>query len=166
MNMTQTIAPWYRHRWPWILMLAPLSAMMVCGYFAWLAIKTADPLVANDYYAEGKAINAEIERYHTAAALNLSAAAHWEGRQLGLDLKAGKPFVPPAKVTLKLAHSTLGDQDQIIELVLGPNGMFTGAIAPLSAGRWDVTLQDVSSHWQLSGSLKVPGQTGVQLKPQ
>jgi hypothetical protein len=62
-------APWYRHRWPWLLMSGP-AVVVVAGIFtAWLAISRADALVADDYYKQGKAINKDLRRDHEAQRL-------------------------------------------------------------------------------------------------
>lgn len=44
---TAAAVPWYRHRWPWLLMAGP-AVVVVAGVFtAWLAISRADALVAD-----------------------------------------------------------------------------------------------------------------------
>ena len=41
--------PWYRHRWPWLLVLLPLSAVVVASFFTlWLAVRQPDYLVVDE----------------------------------------------------------------------------------------------------------------------
>jgi hypothetical protein len=34
--------PWYKHRWPWILMSGPFLAIIGCAITIWLAFDGAD----------------------------------------------------------------------------------------------------------------------------
>ena len=41
--------PWYRHRWPWLLVLLPLTAVVVASFFTlWLAMRQPDYLVVDE----------------------------------------------------------------------------------------------------------------------
>src|SRR5512140_1636724 len=65
--------PWYREPWPWILMAGP-AAVVVAGFVtAWLAVRSDDGLVMDDYYKEGLAINKTIGRSETAERLGIHA---------------------------------------------------------------------------------------------
>ncbi len=50
--------PWYKQFWPWFLIAVPLITLVMGGVLLKLAISTEDSLVVDDYYKEGKAINA------------------------------------------------------------------------------------------------------------
>ena len=39
-------APWYRHRWPWILMAGPAAVVAAGIVTTVLAVTTADPVVS------------------------------------------------------------------------------------------------------------------------
>jgi hypothetical protein len=52
--------PWYREPWPWILMAGPFTVIVAGLFTAWLAVTRADPLVVDNYYKEGLAINQVI----------------------------------------------------------------------------------------------------------
>jgi len=66
--MTQNPArPWYRERWPWILMSCPAIVVVAGLGTAAIAVATADPLVTEDYYRKGLAINREIACAHAQA---------------------------------------------------------------------------------------------------
>lgn len=43
----QAFKPWYRHRWPWILMAGPAAVVVASIVSAILAAATADPLVTD-----------------------------------------------------------------------------------------------------------------------
>ncbi len=65
--------PWYRHRWPWFLMLGPAIVIVAGFYTLWLAIVSNDGLVADDYYKRGLGINRVLERTQRATVLGLHA---------------------------------------------------------------------------------------------
>ena len=66
--------PWYREPWPWILMSVPATAVVAGIITLWLAVSSADGLVAEDYYKQGLAINRVIEREEAAQRLGLTAS--------------------------------------------------------------------------------------------
>ena len=52
--------PWYKEFWPWFLIAVPIITLIMGGVLLKLAISTEDSLVVDDYYKEGKAINARF----------------------------------------------------------------------------------------------------------
>ena len=68
-------APWYRDRWPWILMSGPIAVVVAGAFTAVLAVRSADGLVAEDYYKRGLAINQALARAERGRRLGLSASA-------------------------------------------------------------------------------------------
>lgn len=74
-------APWYRHRWPWILMAGP-AVVIVAGFItAWLAIISYDGLVEDNYYKVGLAVNQQLKQKQLAADLNLGADLSLSSRE-------------------------------------------------------------------------------------
>ena len=49
--------PWYRHPWPWLLMLGPFVVVVAGLLTAYIAFKSNDGLVDDDYYRKGLAVN-------------------------------------------------------------------------------------------------------------
>ena len=54
--------PWYKQFWPWFFILVPVITLMMGGLMLYLAINTQDSLVVDDYYKEGRTINASLAR--------------------------------------------------------------------------------------------------------
>jgi FixH len=74
--------PWYREPWPWLLMAGP-AIVVVAGFLTLgFALQSADGLVADDYYKQGKAINQTLARDVQARTLGYAAllAATGDGR--------------------------------------------------------------------------------------
>lgn len=53
--------PWWKFGYMWLVVGGP-AIVVVAGFITlWLAIRTPDPLVANDYYRRGIEINKTLE---------------------------------------------------------------------------------------------------------
>ncbi|MCE7878078.1 MAG: hypothetical protein DYH14_12315, partial [Betaproteobacteria bacterium PRO3] len=101
--------PWYRDRWPWLLILGPAIAVIAGIATLVIAIRTDDGLVADDYYKRGLAINQVLERVERAAALGVSATVDVaaDGRAVVvLDGGEANAAARPAALRLRLAHPT------------------------------------------------------------
>lgn len=144
--MPASSPPWYRQRWPWLLMLGP--AIVVVAGFATLAVAivTDDGLVADDYYRRGLAINRTLDRTRAAQARALAARVDVavDGR-VRADLTGQGPL--PAVVRLRIAHPTRAGLDRVVELVQGPDGAYRGRVDELAPGRWRVSLD--APGWRL-----------------
>jgi len=141
--------PWYRHRWPWLLMAGPAIVVVAGVVTLWLAVKSDDGLVADDYYKQGLAINQVIGRAERAAALALRATVSIaaDGRVRAEVSGAGTADAAPETVTLLLAHPTRAGGDARAELRRAADGAYEGRLAPLATGRWRVILE--SATWRL-----------------
>ncbi len=144
------VVPWYRQRWPWLLMLGP-AIVVVAGFVTlWLAISSYDGLVADDYYKRGLGINRTLERADRASALGLVAvidvdadgAARVALSSTVLDLAA-----VPATIRLTLLHPTRAGADRRVELVRGPDGLYRGRVDALPPGRWRIGIE--TDDWRL-----------------
>ena len=145
-------APWYRHRWPWLLMLGP--AIVVVAGIATLAIavRSDDGLVADDYYKRGLAINQTLERGERAHALGLAATLDvGADGAVALDLvaKVHEPDARPPTLRLRLAHPTRAGEDRATVLVAEGDGSYAGRVAPADGGRWRVIVE--TDRWRLPG---------------
>ena len=153
-------APWWRQFWPWMLIALPACAVVGSLVTAWLAVRSADSLVVDDYYREGRAINRTIERDLRAAELGLAATIDRAPEGVRLSLHAGETIDWPASLTLRLVHATRAEQDR--ELVLRSIGaghyVASGAVLPQS-GRWTLHLENPARDWRLAGPVdaSVPG---------
>lgn len=148
--MTDESLPWYRQRWPWIIIAGP--AIVVLASFATLAIAIAtnDGLVADDYYQQGLAINGVLARDERARALGLSAAVQFnEARdRVRVTLRGALPERPPR---LRLLNATRAGEDRSVELATVAPGVYEGALSIAPEGLWRVQLEDSGAAWRLTG---------------
>ena len=142
---------WYRQFWPWFLMFLPMTAVVASGITIWLAIKSADGLVADDYYKQGVAINQTLDRDLAAQALDVSAELTLEGQAVRIQL-SGKFTARPESLQLTFAHPTQSGRDQRITLKQGAPGIYSASTTGnLSGGRWHLLLEPSEGDWRLSG---------------
>ena len=153
-----TTNPWYREPWPWLLMAGP-AIVVVAGFFTLaLAIQSADGLVADDYYKEGKAINKMITRDAVAqklgyrAQLNLTAAG-----TVTLSFVDALPASGALRLTLH--HPTREGFDRQFLLTRATDGSYSAAMPPINASRWSMTLEDEASTWRLTGDWRAGEKT-------
>ncbi|MBE0615246.1 MAG: FixH family protein [Burkholderiales bacterium] len=143
---------WYREPWPWILMSGPAIVVVAGLVTAWLAVRSDDGLVLDDYYKQGLAINQTLSRGDTAARLGLKAELQLiDGRLLVLLNGAG-----PGELSLRIAHPTRAGMDQRVTLAMVRPGVYEGRLQPLRAGRWRVVLEQ--KDWRLAGDWTLPAE--------
>ena len=158
------VQPWYRHRWPWFIMLGPFLAIVAGSYTGYLAFKHEDPLVVGDYYKRGKAINQDLSRDRAANALKLTATLHYDvaGAVLGGTISShGQPY--RQALMLHLAHATLPEKD--IKLALKPDadGAFSAPLPMLERTRWQVNIENDKGDWRLDGTWLWPAQREIEI---
>lgn len=150
--------PWYREPWPWILMAGPFTVVVAGFVTLWLAIRSDDGLVEDDYYKQGLAIHQQIGRDDEALRMGLAARAAVDGArdqvEVGLDAAPGVEL--PGELRLRVAHPTRAGHDRVVLLRAIGAGTYRGKLELPAAGRWLLTLDDAGRAWRLSGEWQVP----------
>lgn len=139
--------PWYREPWPWILMAGPAATIAAGAVTIWLAVSTADGLVADDYYRRGLAINQEIRR--DQAALERGIAVAIERRDGVLRVRLAGRGAAPEALFAQLAHATRAGHDQRLRLARVAPGLYEAELPVLPAGRWRLVLEDPRREWRV-----------------
>ena len=168
--MHTTTIPWYRQRWPWLLMVPPLAAVIGCTITIVLAVRSNDGVVVADYYKRGLAINAELSRSQRAAELALTAEVQAAGEGAGDGVyvrvsSAGEGVPPEAALRIRLVHPGRSGADRVAMLgrvLADPDGRsaeYRGAWeeatelhAPVA---WRVVVE--GRDWRLDGGI-APGE--------
>lgn len=132
--------------------MAGPTIVVVAGFTtAWLAIKSNDGLVEDNYYKVGLAVNQQLEQKKLAADLGLRADLSFvePGNQVRVVLSGLQPAAMPDSLQLKLVHPTRKGEDQ--ELQLRREGKQYVAQLPTlpSIGRWNVLLDDPMAGWRM-----------------
>ena len=153
-NMSlQPAVPWYRHRWPWFLMIGPVLVLVGGAVMMWLALSRPDAMVVGDYYKQGKAINQELGRDRAASRLGLRFEASYDaaaGRVTGTLLSHGEPVRAPFHI--RLAHPTQPERDRVLEALPDARGRFVAQAAGLEPTHWQVVVEGGARDWRLARS--------------
>jgi len=156
---------WYRVPFVWLLVAFPLAAVVAGFVTLGLAIRSDDGVVEDDYYRKGKEINRVLARDRAAARLGLESTLELSAapRQLALRLRA-KPEAPlPPAVEVRFLHATRAGLDKRLVVPRTGDGAYRAPLPALEPGRWNVQL--AAHDWRLVGSLHVPGESRLQLRP-
>jgi hypothetical protein len=174
-RMHTATSPWYRQRWPWLLMLPPLAAVIGGIVTIVLAVRSDDGMVVADYYKRGLAINAELSRSRRAAELGLSAEIVANGEAAGdgvhVRVRALQPLPPEPTLRIRLVHPGRSGADRIAVLARvaaeadGLGAEYRGAwgeAAELHAPvAWRVVLE--GREWRLDGGIAAGEVGGFRL---
>ena len=114
-----TVNPWYREPWPWIIMSGPAAVIVAGVITTWIAFATSDGLVADDYYKRGLAVNAVLKREQTATQRGIQAQV----KRAGFDVR--------------------------LRLERGLDGGYAAALAPLAPGHWRAVIDDPRGEWRI-----------------
>ena len=158
------VTTWYRQPWAWFVILLPLLTVVAGLTTVYIAFRNVDPLVSDEYYKEGLAINQVIDKQKNARALTLSAALSFDADnwvKVKLDAKNASAI---SELRLHLIHSTLADQDQFISLAKAPDGSYVGRSTAISKGKWIVDLEPTNGKWRLSEAFYFPADAPVLLR--
>jgi hypothetical protein len=137
--------PWHRQPWPWILLAGPAIVVVAGLVTAWLAVRSDDGIVAQDYYKRGLLINRHLEKASRGAAIAAMASLGADG-SVRVRLEGAGAARPP-HLSFRLAHPTRAGRDRVI--LLGPetSGDYVGVVEALPPGRWIATVE--TPDWRL-----------------
>jgi hypothetical protein len=154
-TIKRTTQPWYREPWPWLLMAGPLIVIVAGVFTAWLAVKSSDGLVTEDYYKQGLAVGETLARSRHAEEMGLTAGLSLkaDGVRVRLSSKAG--MAPPPALSVTLSHPTRAGLDQQSRLRRDGDA-YIGAMHLPASGHWLVLIEDEERTWRLMGSVVLP----------
>lgn len=159
----QQIPPWYKQFWPWVLIGIPAGTVIACGFTIYLAIVSADGVVVDDYYKQGKAINHSKARDEAAVAMNLGAQLV-RGDNQAIRLMFNQA-ISDENLVLTFSHATQDDRDLEIALVAQGRTVFDAALPPLPPGKWYVQVAPRDGNWRLRATAYDSTFTTLHLAP-
>lgn len=155
--------PWWRQFWPWALIVAPAAAVIGGIATVFLALQSADSLVVDDYYKEGKAINLTLARDRRATELGLAAELVRAPAGLRLALQSTTAAVAwPDELAVRLIHATRSEFDRDLVFRAIGGGRFVAPDARLpEAGRWTLQIESPDDDWRLATSIDADGERWI-----
>ncbi|HEX5094043.1 MAG TPA: FixH family protein [Burkholderiales bacterium] len=138
------MTPWHKEPWAWFVMGPPAVAVVAGLLTWWIAAHGADPLVAEDYYRQGLAVNRDLAREARAHELRLSAEVQLGGGRIRVSLEGAAPEALFVQVT----HRTRAGFDQRLRLAHA-GGAYEAQMLPLPPGGWRVRIEDPRGTWRL-----------------
>ncbi|MDE2600290.1 MAG: FixH family protein [Rhodocyclaceae bacterium] len=154
--------PWYREPWPWILISGPAVVVIAGLVTAWIAYTHGDPVLSDDYYRQGLAVqqtlasDARAQSFGLEARLRLNAAGDVH---VGLSARGqarSKDFVAPSVIRVTLSHPTRAGLDQTAELHREGEG-YVGRLHLPASGHWLVMVEsDGADGWRMLGKVILP----------
>jgi len=162
--LDKQVAPWYKHRWPWLLMLGPFVVLVAGFVTMWFSFSGADALVVDDYYKQGKAINQDLRRDRVASNLGLQFSLRYDAASGNL-VGAMKGLTNQLPLTLLLVHPTVPQKDK--RMVVTPDGerKFSVSLPMLERAHWQVQIEDAARSWRLQGDWSWPQQHTIDISP-
>jgi uncharacterized protein len=161
--------PWYRDRWPWLLMLPP-GASVVAGFtLLYFAVHSPAPLVVDDYARIEEISHEEQMADERATVRRLEATLHLRSGERGTTEVAieiaGDVGTPPQSLALRLQHAGNAAADRA--LMLEYDGREYVGRTDLAPGRYDFELRPSDGAWRLAGAVgRAPTTVRVTAAPQ
>ena len=157
-------APWYKHRWPWLLMLGPFVVLVAGFVTMWISFSGADALVVDDYYKQGKAINQDLRRDRVAATLRLQFSLRYDAAS-GKLVGAMRGLTNESPLTLLLVHPTVPEKDKRMVVTPDAEGNFSLSLPMLERAHWQVQIEDAERSWRIQGDWSWPQQHTIDISP-
>lgn len=162
MNTLTQRARWYREPWPWILMSGPVIVIIAGLVTAWIAYNYGDPVLSDDYYRKGLAVQQTLASDARAQAFGLEARLRLNAEgdiRVGLSARTqadGKDFVVPEAIRVTLSHPTRAGLDQTAELHRTGDA-YVGHLHLPASGHWLLMVEsDGVDGWRMLGKVILP----------
>ncbi|UTW45342.1 FixH family protein [bacterium SCSIO 12696] len=160
--------PWYRQFWPWLIISLPATVVVAGISMIQLANRTADDMVVDNYYKDGKAINQRLEQDVQAAELNMLAemSFNFDSGMVNVSLSGDEL---PESLQLKLLHPMEADNDRNIALQRLSANSYRGELDQRLKHRYLLRLlppqadEQTLPKWRLNGEIDFDRSQGTVL---
>jgi hypothetical protein len=148
---------WYRHPWPWVLILIPFSAVVFGIFMVVISSMHPDDLVVDNYYKDGMAINQSLEMDHRASDLGITARqVPASDDRIAFEVRNATDTV----IVLYFYHVTDRAQDTSLVLYPGDDGIYESSDpVPISLGEkgiWYLEMRGSEEGWRLRSRVVTP----------
>jgi hypothetical protein len=165
MNITVDSKPWYKYPLLWMMLAIPFIAVVRGVWMIWISVETADGLVTDDYYKQGKAINEVLVRDKKAAELGLSAIIDFDITSKAINLQFNKGLLEyyPQSLNLHIQHATREKNDITVLMHRGIGDRYIGHVKyRISKGIWYFGIGN--EEWKLNARTYVQPTNTINLQ--
>lgn len=153
--------PWYREPWPFLLAAGPLLVVIAGTVTAVIAFRSADGVVAEDYYKRGLAINQTLARTDKARDLGMAALVSYNNDTGRIRINLSGQSLPDT-LTIRLAHPVKATEDKTLIITSESRGIYEADLKlDTQTVRWDMIIE--TPDWRLSGRWLNPQQQSLTL---
>jgi uncharacterized protein len=133
---------WYREPWAWFILTPLIVIVIVCFIYGSVAWRYADDRVVDNYYKEGRLINARLDEDLLAGELALSAKLMFDASigELAIILENNAQEYPDA-IYLEMSHASDQSQDHKITLQHVAQGHYQTELDRELQYRWYLRLR-------------------------
>lgn len=160
------VRPWYKQPYVWLVAGIPVAAIGFSLSFVYIAVTHQDPVVRDDWYQDGKAINQDLARSDKALALGLAADIRLDSDtgEVMMTVTSASHAALPDILHLDLVHATQNTRDQHLVMHRAHDGRYLGQLTRLPEGTFQVELS--TRDWRLTGTRRLPDGEGFTLTAQ
>lgn len=163
--MSKPHQPWHKQFWPWFLIVLPGVAVIASLISLGIAIVKRDSLVRDNYYKEGRAINARLDQDRAAAARGIALEGRIDDTRLTLEL-SGEFATPPQVLTVQFMHPLRDRSDFMVALQRSGGATYTSALPYPLADRWYVEIATPEdSSWRVRGQIDLDSSSQFHVAP-
>ena len=158
---------WFAEPMMLLVVGIPLTSVIVSFIFLFVAIRSFDGVVEDDYYRQGKEINRLLMRDDTARRLQLNAAITIGAERISVVMSAAQTLDWPSGLTLRLMHPTRDGRDLALQLEKDNDAraqIYRANIPLFETGDWIVQIETPT--WRLMRRGRYGNQTSANLTPQ
>ena len=148
--MSTSKTPWYKQFWPWFLISIPFSAVIMGVVMITLAVEGKDPLVRDDWYKDGMAINQRLDKRHKARNSNLKAFITFDNAENIVTIQVSNLDTnQEPSLHLELVHPTLSNRDIKTELYKTPDNHYFAKLSAAPQGRYYALISSDKGEWEI-----------------
>lgn len=157
---------WFQQPYVWFVISIPATAVVLSMILLYLAINGRDPMVVDDYYKKGRAINEVLSRDKRAAEMGLIVVLDiiQKTRKINLEFLEQNKHTLPEILELKITHATRGELDETVRLYQSRPGLYQGQLPEreLQAGKWYLELG--TKQWRMTKRITLPDDKKITLQ--